>query len=62
MTLCDVENGQAQINLYIDSFPNSTAGENYTIVFNISFYFDGIFDPCYLQLEVDNITINHGEQ
>ena len=62
MALCDFENRRAQINVHVDSFPGPTAGENYTVVFNISFYFDGIVDHCYYQLEVDNITVNQGEQ
>ena len=60
--MCDFENGRAQMNLDIESFPGPTTTENYTVVFNISFYFDGIIDPCYLQLEVDNVTVNKGEQ
>ena len=58
---CDFKNGQAQISVGIDNFPESTAGENYTVIFNISLNFDGVTDLCYLQLEVSNITVTEGE-
>ena len=54
---CDFENGQALLNLDVDLFPGPKAGENYTVYFTISFHFYGI-DLCYLQLEVDNITVS----
>ena len=46
----------AQINLSVDSFPRPTAGQKYTVIFNISFHIDGVATLCYLQVEVDNIT------
>ena len=55
---CDFENGQAEISVGIDDFPEPTAGENYTVIFNISFNFDGVVDLCHLELEVPNIMIS----
>ena len=57
MVWCDFESGQAQINLSVDSFPRPTAERNYTVIFNISFHIDGFVDLCYLQVEVDNVTL-----
>ena len=62
MTLCNFNNGQAQIDVDVNKFPGTKAGENYTVVFSISFHFDGVADVCYLQLEVDNVVLNKGEQ
>ena len=62
MTSCNFNNGQAQIDVDVNKFPGTKAGENYTVVFNISFHFDGVADVCYLQLEVDNVVLNKGEQ
>ena len=55
---CDFENGQAEISVGIDNFTESTARENYTVIFDISLNFDGATDLCYLQLEVGNITVS----
>ena len=57
LELCDFKHGQARINLSVDSFPRPTAGQNYTVIFNVSFYIDGVVDLCYLQMEVDNVTV-----
>lgn len=61
-TLCSFNSGQAQIDLHVNEFPGTRAGENYTVVFNISFHFDGVVDACYLQLEVDDVAVSEGEQ
>ena len=58
MRTCDFENGLALINLDVELFPGPKTGENYTVFFNITFHFDGVVDLCYLQLEVDNITVS----
>ena len=55
---CDFDNGIAQISVGIDNFTEPTAGENYTVTFDISLNFDGVTDLCYLQLEVGNITVS----
>ena len=46
MELCDFGSGQAQINLSVDNFPRPTAGQKYTVIFNISFHIDGVADLC----------------
>ena len=51
------ESDRVLVNISADSFPDPMAGVNYTVTFNIIFYFDGIADPCYLKLEVDNISV-----
>jgi len=62
MSTCDFENGQANVSLNVDVFPDSAAtDENYTVAFNISLQVDGVDDYCYLCLEVDNVTISQGE-
>lgn len=51
------ESDRVLVNISADSFPDPMAGDNYTVTFNIIFHFDGIADPCYLKLEVDNISV-----
>lgn len=66
MSACDFENGQANVSLNIDDVFHAfaAADENYTVVFNILLQVDGIVDPCFLYLEVDNVTVSQlqGEQ
>ena len=52
---CESDRVLVSISAY--SFPDPMAGVNYTVTFNIIFHFDGIADPCYLKLEVDNISV-----
>ena len=62
MSTCDFENGQANVSLNADDFPDpGSADGNYTVVFNISLQVDGLIDFCYLNLEVDNVTVSQGE-
>ena len=51
------ESDRVLVNVNADSFPDPMTGVNYTVTFNIIFHFDGIADPCYLKLEVDNISV-----